>query len=224
MKLIDIVLLNEEEELWELELTEDYPVGFDINEFKNIWSYAGKMRFAKEHLDKPIGNGSARVVYRVDENKVLKLAKNKKGKAQNEAEGQWYQESYYDDIIANVIDYDFEEHLWVEMELAIRAKRPDFKRLWGINFDDLFFYLKKRYFENHGRKSMFHIDDETVKELEEIDEVNHLVSFMYDSSAPDGDLSKLNSWGLVKRSDGEYLVLIDFGLNEEVFKTYYGVK
>lgn len=223
MKLVDVALINEEE-LWELELTEDYPVGFDINEFKNIWSYAGKMRFAEEHLGKPIGRGTARVVYRVDKDKVLKLAKNKKGIAQNEAEGQWYGENYYDDIIAKVIDYDEKQHLWVEMEIAIRAKKSDFKRLWGIDFTDLWGYLKKRYWENKGRQSMFHIDQETVEELDENDNVQHLVSFMYDSNSSDGDLTKINSWGLVNRSDGEYVVLIDFGLNEDVYSTYYGVK
>lgn len=219
------ILLESERDMYEgfndVELSEDYPEGFDINEFKNINSYAGKMRFAEQHLGKPIGRGSARVVYRVDENKVLKLAKNKKGISQNNAETDWFNDSYYDDIHAKVIDFDDKNNIWVEMELAFRVKKSDFQRLWGIKFEDLGFYLKKRYFENRGQQSMFSVSSEVKEVMDESDEVQHLVAFMYDSDSPDGDLGRISSWGLVKREDGEYLVLIDFGLNQSTYNSYY---
>lgn len=205
----------------EIELGEDYPVGFDINQFKNIRSYAAKMRFAEEHLGKPIGKGSSRIVYRVDENKVLKLAKNKKGIEQNNAETDWFNDSYYEDILAKVFDFDHMNHLWVEMELAKRAKKSDFKRLWNINFDDLFSYLKNKYHENRGKRSVFDVEDNVKEIMDNSDHVQLLISFMYDSDSPDGDLSRISSWGLVDRYDGEYLVLIDFGLTGSIYDSYY---
>lgn len=219
MKLTD--LINEQHDF---ELTEQYPEGFDINEFKNIWSFAGKLRYAQEHLGKPIGNGSARTVYRVDKEKVLKLAKNKKGIAQNDQESNFYNDSYYESIIAKVIDFDDKNFLWVEMEVAYRAKKSDFMRLWGINFEDLGMYLSNRYAENKGRRPIYGIDPEIKSKMEESDDVMHLVSFMYDSNQSAGDISRISSWGIVNRADGEYLVLIDFGLSDDVYASYYGVK
>lgn len=205
----------------ELELSEEYPEGFSLDEFKNLNSYAKKMKYAESHLGKPIGRGSSRVVYRVDNDKVLKLAKNRKGIAQNEAETNFYGDTYYDDIIAKVIDFDDIDGYWTEMELAYKVKVDDFKRLWGIKFKDLYFYLEKRYQENKGKRANWYVDDKVKEILENSDEVMHLVSFMFDSTTLPGDLCKLNSWGLVKREYGETLVLIDFGYTSEVYDSYY---
>lgn len=225
IKLYDIIAESIERDMFEgfneTELSEDYPENFDIFNFKNIRSYAEKLRYAEQHLGKPIGKGSARVVYRVDNDKVLKLAKNKKGIPQNEAEIDWYGETYYEDMLAKVFDYDRDNSLWVEMELAYRVKETDFKRLWNINFKDLWAYLKMRYMENQGKRSMFHVEDEVKERLDNNDNVMHLVSFMYDSDAPDGDLSKLSSWGLVHRPEGDTIVLIDFGLTNNIYQSYY---
>lgn len=218
MKLTD--LINEQHDF---ELTEEYPEGFDINSFKTIGSYAGKLRYAQEHLGKPIGSGSARTVYRVDKEKVLKLAKNKKGIAQNDQESNFYNDSYYETIIAKVIDFDDKHFLWVEMEVAHRAKKSDFMRLWGIRFEDMGLYLSNRYEENKGRRGIYGINPDVLEKMNESDEIMHLVSFMYDSNQSAGDISKISSWGIVHRVDGEYLVLLDFGLSDDVYASYYGV-
>ena len=205
----------------EMELSEDYPESFDFNEFKDIRSYGGKLRYAETHLGKQLGSGSSRIVYRVDNNKVLKIAKNAKGIAQNEVEINWYGESYYDSIIANVIDYDRENSLWVEMELAFKVKNSDFERLWGVKIDDLKKYLSNMDRENHGKKGFYDIPTDIKYKLDESEDVNTLVSFMLDSDSPSGDLGRKSSWGLVNRKNGEYLVLVDFGLTNEVYQTYY---
>ena len=56
-----------------------------LPEFLKIKSFAGKMKFANQYLTR-IGSGSGRIVYDIDGKKVLKLAKNPKGVAQNEME------------------------------------------------------------------------------------------------------------------------------------------
>lgn len=225
IKLYDIICESVERDMYEgfveTELSEDYPTNFDISQFKNIRSYAQKLRYAESYLGRPIGKGSSRVVYRVDENKVLKLAKNKKGIAQNQAEIDWYDDSYYEDILAKVFDFDAENSLWVEMELARRAKQNDFKRLWGIDFDDLYTYLKNKYQQNNGKRTYFYIEPEKLKQLDNNENVNLLVSFMLDSDSVDGDFSRLNSWGIVQRSEGDTIVLIDFGLTHNVYQSYY---
>jgi hypothetical protein len=224
IKLVDIINESQRdmyEGFNEMELSEDYPVNFDIFQFKNLRSYAEKLRYAEEHLGNPIGRGSARVVYRVDNDKVLKLAKNKKGIAQNEAEINWADDYYFGNMLAKIFDYDRDNSYWTEMEIAYRATINDFKRLWGINFKDLWIYLKNKNSENNGQRSMFHIDPELKEQLDNNEYVMNLVDFMMNSNSPDGDLSKLNSWGRVHRPDGDELVLIDFGLTNDVYQSYY---
>ena len=223
IKLYDIITESRDvlEGFNEAELSEDYPVNFDIFSFKNMRSYAEKIRYAQEYLGKPIGRGSSRLVYRIDENKVLKIAKNKKGIAQNEAEINWADDYYFEDILAKIFDYDRDNSYWTEMEVAYRATINDFRRLWGINFKDLWGYLENKNEENRGRRSMFHIDPELREQLDNNEYVANVVDFMMNSDSPDGDLSKLNSWGRVHRPNGDVLVLIDFGLTNNVYQSYY---
>jgi len=223
IKLCSVILESRDvlEGFNDVELGEEYPVGFNLDEFKNLWSYAKKLRYAEEHLGKPLGRGSSRVVYRVDNDKVLKLAKNKKGLAQNEAEIDWANDSYFDNILAHIFDYDTEKHLWVEMELELRTKKSDFKRLWDVDLDDLDTYLRNFYDRNNGRRASFHQDEEVKDKLDNNEEVMNLVDFMMNSDSQPGDLTKSNSWGLVKREGHETLALIDFGLTSSVYDNYY---
>lgn len=205
------------------EIDEDYPLDFNLDKFKEINSYAGKIKYAKQYLGKPLGAGSSRIVFKVDDTKVLKLAKNKKGLAQNSAETNWVNFSY--DILAKIFDFDNED-LWVEMELARKAKPSDFKRLLGFNIEDLVTYLTIKYHEHEGKKYPYHLDPNAefiVKKLDDIDFINDLVEFMHYSESPVGDLGRLSSWGVVNRNGKEVLVLVDYGLTEDIYKCYYCV-
>jgi len=225
IKLYDIVTESIERDMFEgfdeTELSEDYPIDFDIFSFKNINGYAAKLRYAELYLGKPLGRGTARVVYRVDNDKVLKLAKNKKGIAQNEVEINWSGDNYYGDIMARIFDYDRDESLWVEMELAFRAKKSDFKRLWGVDLNEMYYYLRNKSEENKGKRGFFHIEPEIKEQLDNNDNVQHLLEFVLDADTNAGDLGRISSWGLVKRTGGMALVLIDYGLTSDVYESYY---
>ena len=202
-------------------LQEEYPQGFSLEEFKKINGFAGKVRYASKHLGNPIGQGTSRVVYRVDNTKVLKLAKNRKGVAQNEVETTWGNFSYYHDIIAKIFDADYDGNLWVEMELATRATKPDFKRLWGVDFKYLDQYLTNREEEKNKKGRFYHLEPEITEEFDLNEYVGDLVGFMYDFNGMASDLGKLSSYGIVHRPMGEYLVVIDYGFNNDVWKGYY---
>ena len=68
-------------------IEEAYPESFNMETFKSLRNHAERNRYAAEHLQK-IAAGSSRIVYKIDDEKVLKLAKNDKGIAQNETEIQ----------------------------------------------------------------------------------------------------------------------------------------
>ena len=69
-----------------------YPVSFNMAEFKTLTTFAERIRYCQTRLQS-ISSGSARIVYKIGNEKVLKLAKSRKGIAQNEAEGGDYYKS-----------------------------------------------------------------------------------------------------------------------------------
>ena len=66
-----------------------YPSTFNIEEFMSLSSFAKRVEYCNKRL-KFLGQGSSRRVYMIDNEKCLKLARNKKGIAQNEAENDGY--------------------------------------------------------------------------------------------------------------------------------------
>jgi hypothetical protein len=200
-------------------MDEDYPASFNMEEFKSLNKFSERVRYCDKHLKK-ISSGSARIVYMVDDTKVLKLAKNKKGIAQCETEIKWGNERYFSDILAKTIDFS-EDNLWVEMELARRVKKSDFKRLEGFDFGEYGRYLTNFYAENNGRRAIFGVDPEQEAIMDESDFVNSVKEFMTNTDSPAGDLARLNSYGIVTREGTDSIVIIDFGLTGEVYSTYY---
>jgi hypothetical protein len=204
-------------------LDEEYPMSWSIEEFKKLNSFNARINYCNEHLVR-ISSGSSRVVYKIDDEKVLKLAKNKKGLAQNEVEIEYGQ--YYDisDIVAKIFDYD-ENSLWVEMELARKVKVSDFKRIIGFEFDDI-----QKAINNYGVNSgnakgsrfKYDVDKELVDEMWENEFMYEMFSYIGNYGVPVGDLRRLSSYGLVNRDGQDKIVLIDYGLTHDVYTSYYG--
>jgi hypothetical protein len=200
-------------------MDEDYPSSFDMEHFKSLRKYSERVKYCDQHLQK-ISSGSARIVYIIDNEKVLKLAKNEKGVAQCEVEIQWGNDSYFGGILAKTLD-SHPDGLWVEMELARKVKKGDFKTLAGFNFDDLNTYLRNAEQQMKGRRPMFSIDQNVQEAMEQNEFVVELVDLMNSMDAPAGDMTRLNSYGIVKRNGHDTIVLIDFGLTNDVYSDYY---
>ena len=206
-----------------------YPVSFNIDEFKTLTTFAARIRYCQTRLQR-ISSGSSRIVYKIDDKKVLKLAKNRKGIAQNKAEGG----DYYKNTIgcfAEIYDVD-NNYLWIEMQLARKAKLSDFKHLTGYNFDVMcqwIYNCRSRYSRGGGYdKSYDRIfnSEEFEEGLENYsifaDVQEYLCNYQLDSV---GDLTILSSWGVVNDEYGqEELVIIDSGLSDDVWADYYKPK
>lgn len=210
----------------ELLIGEDYPSNFDLEHFKTLTTFKDRLIYCKENLQH-ISNGSSRAVFKIDDTKVLKLAKNKKGLAQNNTEISLnYDNNWYSTILADVIEAH-EDGLWVEMELAIPAKNQDFIDELGYGLDvviDYLYYCYYSFIKQDKGAASFYIPDEEVKNHFENDPnefVNTLVNMMSEHIINPADFGKLNSYGIVNREGHKTLVLIDFGINDEVYDTYY---
>jgi len=204
-------------------LIEDYPEQFDMDYFKSLPSFRARIKYCEDNLSR-ISSGSSRIVYKIDDTKVLKLAKNKKGIAQNDVEIEY--SKYYDikDIVAEVFDYE-ENGLWVEMELATKLTIGKFKQITGLNFKDYGLALHN-YAVEHGvpvmrGKLKYKIDKEFMGEMWENEFSYQILSFIANYDIPPGDLGRLNTYGVVKRNGEDTIVMIDYGLTSDVYTSYY---
>lgn len=198
-------------------LLEDYPTNFNFDEMLKINSYKGRVDYCKSRL-KQLGRGSSRVAFQVDDRIVLKVALNKKGISQNEVEINSYND-YYSNILAKVFEYS-NDGIFLEMELARTPKPTDFKRILGVDVKYFVAQLRNDYLRNYGKKPLFSIPQEEIDKINELEEFNDIFSFCMDYNINPADFSRLGQWGIVKRSSGEQLVLIDYGFDENVEKLY----
>ena len=224
-----------------------YPAAFDMDTFKSIRSFAGRVDYCRSKL-KYLGRGSSRMCFEIDDEKVLKLAYNRKGLAQNKAEADPMPQNY--GIFAKVFDVH-PSYQWIEMEKAVLARIKDFDRIYGgtagrfSNFfktwkydldedftkggifkDWLCPYVFHLFLEMNGRGKGDAWDD-IYSAFEDSDEYEGslfegLRNYMYDWNLHAyGDLRRISSYGVVKRDGKDTIVLIDYGLNNDVYEKYY---
>jgi len=210
MKILDI---------YEDVMGEDYPTTWNIEQFAALRSFAERQRYCEQHLQR-ISSGSGRIAYKVDNEKVLKLAKNRKGIAQNEVEIQYGNERYFSNIVAQIYEYH-NDALWVEMELARKVSPSVFKKIVGVDILTFSLYLRNQTAENRGRKAYFSIDPEVKEFLGNSEFANDVMDFLMSSDSDSGDLGRLSSWGLVNRGGSDSLVIVDYGLTQGVYDTHY---
>ena len=202
-------IINESFEMDEMA----YPTSFSFEEFKNLKSFAAKINYAKQHLLGKVGMGSSRAVFRVDDEKVIKIALNKLGVEQNSVESEGYKQDY--DVIARVFDIDEKDYTWIEMELAKRISPKRFNELVGVPLETVMQYLKYQ----RGLSNSFNTD--LIGTMDDSDFIDELWRFAQDFDYPvPGDFAKINSYGEVLRDGKPAVVVIDFGFSKGVSSAY----
>lgn len=176
---------------------------------------------------KKIASGSARVVFKIDDEKCLKVAKNQKGIAQNTEEAR----SYAKETGIGAEVYNFaDDYEWIEMELARKAKPSDFKRIVGYDFKFVCEFINWTYshysvgYRRYPNLFPFNKQNEELFEelIEEYGFFHSLYYYMADTTLNSiGDLQRVSSYGIVNRNGEEEIVLIDYGLSDDVFDNYY---
>ena len=199
---------------------EDYPSTFDMEHFKTLKSFNQRVKYCQDKL-KRISSGSSRIVYIIDDTKVLKLAKNTKGIAQNEVEIEYSQYNNLKDVVANTFDNNMDS-LWVEMELARKVRKSDFQRIIGYSFEDYCKAINNYGVDSgNGRGHKYPMDKAMVESMWENEFMYEMFSFIGNYALPVGDLLRLSSYGLVTRNGEDTIVMIDYGLTNDIYTGYY---
>lgn len=204
-----------------------YPTNFNLQVFSNINTFKARKQYCDDRLEK-IGKGSSRIAYKVDNEKALKLAFNQKGIAQNRAECDWFKNNY--EVFGKVYEADTDNYYWVEMELARKPKQSDFKTILGISWVetcDLIKYCFELNSKYSYLKTMYYstMVEQLYEKMVINEESDFFVSFqqyVYDYQPFSVlDYTDMRNWGVVNRNGTEQLVIIDTGLDEEVYNQFY---
>ena len=176
--------------------------------------------YCREKLGRYIGYGSSRVVFQIDDYRVLKLAIDITGIEQNKYEGRESEEKYKYNIFPVVYGHA-DDWSWLVSEYVIPAKKEDFKEILGFSFDywqgillKIAEYVKDDYYEQHNIVNAMIGNSELAKE-----------TYKYFKENPQetiSDLFNINNYGMAKRGSNVSIVILDSGLSEEIKQKYYG--
>lgn len=195
---------------------------FSFNTLTSISTFSKRIDYCKQTLGNPIGNGSSRMVFQISDERVLKIAKNKKGIAQNEVEGDYGKQQY--DIFPKLFNVD-DDYIFLETEYVLPCKKEDFPQALGITFEEYkdFIFCCYNSYARNGKELHTRMSNERYIELldnnENLSAINtYLADYQLETI---GDLLYLRNLGLTMR-DGELrIVILDDGLSDEVYNSYY---
>lgn len=181
-----------------------------LKELSSLDTFTDRIDYAEKHL-KHLSSGSSRVIYKLDDDTVLKLAKNNRGIAQNKAEANPKMKSKY---INNTLKSD-KDGIWKTSPFAEKITEKEFEELTDINFKDFgeaISYGLRSVSENSDVEKPKHLDDISKSDLyKELVEVGKEFDLM------PGDIERISSWG---QKDG-VPVLLDTGLTKKIFTDFY---
>jgi hypothetical protein len=201
------------------------PADWDQSAYTKDKSFAFRVKYATARAKK-LGAGSSRVAFEIEYEgrpTILKIAKNKKGMAQNEFEIRTLNDHYIKKlgitipmIDSDVIDED--NPTWLHTEKADKMTKNKFKAyMGGVDINHLIVFIE--WSVGNLRSPP---DNMTVEEASELLDNNETLSGLMDfvGSGYDialGDLDNLTNWGIYQDSP----VLIDVGGSSEIIKKYY---
>lgn len=202
------------------------PSNWDEKELGHDKSFASRLRYVRQKA-KSLGTGSARVAFIIPDNgrdTVVKIAKNRKGLAQNEVEA----DSLYDNYVKNleiaipIIDVDRKnpQPVWIQTEKAEKISHANLCKIMKTNdivtvADYARYMLGEVDWNSRIANDYYQRLSESDKEIF----VYYAQKLAELSSATDvllSDFGSASNWGLFKGKP----VLIDVGFDEKVRELY----
>ena len=187
-----------------------------LNEREEVSSGSGE-----QHIDRrPIirlAKGSARIVYEITDDMVLKQAYNKKGLAQNREEYTLFQELGNSGMLAKIYKADTKKFKWIQMEKCNRISQKDYLVYFSIPFTEFQHCIK--YLKQKIRPSKKFVEKPFSYDLiKDKPWFKTLIDMVMNFDIATGDLKRLSSFG--QTNEGK-IVLIDYGLTFSIYKKYY---
>jgi len=182
-----------------------------LDELKACKSFKDKIELCEYKLER-IGKGSSRLVYKLFDNTVIKVAKNNKGIAQNKIEASQKEINQF----MNRVLYFSDDHSFLRAGYADKITEQEFKKITGYAFKDFAICLKYAL-KNLTKKEVKDPDKNIYSKIKDEPFFEAFVKFANKLNLVPGDLGKISSYG---NKNGR-LVMIDFGLSREIYEKFY---
>lgn len=215
------------------------PPDWDPEKLNLRQTYKDRLQYALDRA-KRLGSGSSRVAMTIDYEgrpTVLKVAKNAKGLAQNEAEVEILLDGYSGKlpIVIPLIDYDKanKRPVWLQTELAKKAQAPALAKL--LHSPSLWFFIDvvkimigkaSMYRQNTTVESMkkTYFDERMWKGNKPTEQdwdiflsyVSDLAELATSTTIELGDFNNASNWGVYKNRP----VVLDLGFTEDTAQLY----
>jgi hypothetical protein len=202
------------------------PGDWDKEAYKSDKSFASRLRYAQERAKK-MGTGSSRVAFEIEHEgrpTILKIAKNKKGLAQNDFESQMFNDYYATSsgITIPMIDHDEENDppTWIHTEKADKIHANSFKKVFGLDphtFERYLLWSTGQIHSDHLGGDEKQLFDKIVNDEDNYELLHDLTDLVGNYGLPVGDFSRAANWGMYKG----HPVIIDLGLSSDVLSQHY---
>ena len=211
------------------------PADWDPSALGHDKSFKSRLEYVLQRSLR-LGGGSSRVAFVIPDNgreTVLKVAKNKKGMAQNEAEVDILTDGYLGklDIVIPLVDYDKQNPTptWLQTEKATKVSQQKLAKMlhaggrWPMtNFLyalDNALGKKQKYMPTLEQIKKEMIEHGSTEQDIEIfmDYVDQVANLVNSSSLLSGDFGTARNWGEYQGRP----VIIDLGYNEAVHDMYW---
>ncbi len=204
------------------------PADWDESMFGHDKTFKSRLQYALERAPR-LGGGSSRVAFIIPDNgreTVLKVAKNKKGIAQNEAEVDILTDGYVSNIgiVIPIIDFDKKNRVptWLQTEKAEKASEAKLCKIMKCgSLSMLVAYAEYQLGKNNWRR------DAAIKHRDRLPEQDQEIFLDYAQKLAElatsteivlGDFGRAANWGLFNGKP----VVIDVGYTKEVEHLYWG--
>jgi hypothetical protein len=182
-----------------------------LKRLSDLKSFDDRVEFAGEKFEK-LGEGSARAVFKISDELILKVALNPKGLAQNQNESKWnLQKSCAISIIAHDPDGK-----WLIGDFTNDMSKDDFKHIIGYGFNE---FINSLFYTFNNESDAFK-KPQKYEDIKKHSLFKCLSEMIVDGSLLIGDLDKVSSFGI---KDGKIL-LRDAGLSKSIYQKFYSDK
>jgi hypothetical protein len=212
------------------------PPDWDPEKLNLRQTFKDRLKYALDRA-KRLGGGSSRVAMTIDYEgrpTALKVAKNIRGLAQNEAEIDILKDGYAGklSVVIPLIDYDKanKRPVWLQTEIAKKVRGPTLEKLlhtptlWLLtNYVDMILGKPSSKFQKETPDSMKKLyfklrPNMTEKDFEIfLEYANEIASLADSTTLETGDLQNPGNWGVYNGKP----VIIDLGLTSNVWQNFY---
>lgn len=217
----------------------------ELDTYASVEDYGDCFKLCRQYLGDKIGSGSSRVVFQLDDEKVLKLAMSEQGAAQNKAEINAYKKTTkYKDLFPQIFSVGHNDTYFITeyvLPLNTLSNTPqgddymdDIYNCLGVtknSYINLMEFIECNLYRNNSnlnieqlKQTQFEagvsVYDFMNTKMKENANFNLLMQYLLDNPNLVGESFKQPNMGMTERNGQPWIVILDNGWDGDVAQLY----